>query len=368
MSAMKSLANGSDLLRPGIRSVQATAVSTIRSRAPLRLGFGGGGTDLSPFCDLHGGAVLNCTIDRYAYCYVTPRNDMKVIFDARDKGVTECHAFGTPIDSSFGLRLHRGIFNRFLEDGVLSRSTGVTIVTTADALAGSGLGTSSALVVAMCEAMREYAGAPLGRYELAHLAFEIERRELRLAGGKQDQYSAAFGGVNFIEFFDQDRVIVNPLRVHRNILLELEASLVICFTGLSRDSDAIIDAQISRIVSKDAGVVEAMLSLKEAAFAMKRALLAGDLCAFGDTLNRSWLSKKSTAATISNDLIERLLKIGHDAGAYACKVSGAGGGGFLLFMTPPERKSELIGALNVAGGEATPVRLTEDGVEAWTQP
>lgn len=342
--------------------------SIIRSRAPLRLGLGGGGTDLSPFCDLHSGAVLNCTIDRYAYCYVSARDDMQLMLDARDLGVTESHAFGSPIDASCGLRLHRGTYNRFLQDGFLSRSRGVTIVTTTDALAGSGLGTSSALVIAICEAMREYVEAPFGLYELAHLAFEIERRELHLAGGKQDQYSAAFGGVNFIEFFDQDRVIVNPLRVHRNILLELESSLVICFTGLSRDSDAIIEAQIKRMKSRDADVIKAMFSLKEAAFEMKRALLAGDLFTFGDMLNQSWRFKKGTAATISNDRVERLLKVGLDAGAYACKVSGAGGGGFLMFMTKPESKSAVIRALNAAGGEASPVRLTEDGVEAWTRP
>ena len=143
-----------------MRNAGLAAGATIRSRAPLRLGFGGGGTDLSPFCDLHGGAVLNCTIDRYAYCYVTARSDMKLVLDARDRGVVETHAFGAPIESSGGLRLHRGIYNRFLQDGFLSRSRGVTIVTATDALAGSGLGTSSALVIAICEALREYTEAP----------------------------------------------------------------------------------------------------------------------------------------------------------------------------------------------------------------
>jgi D-glycero-alpha-D-manno-heptose-7-phosphate kinase len=365
---MKPFDIGSDAITRGTRIAGLAAGATIRSRAPLRLGFGGGGTDLSPFCDLRGGAVLNCTIDRYAYCYLTARDDMKLVLDARDRGVVETHAFGAPIESSGGLRLHRGVYNRFLEDGFLSRSRGVTIVTTTDALAGSGLGTSSALVIAICEALREYTEAPFGLYELAHLAFEIERRQLRLAGGKQDQYSAAFGGVNFIEFLAQDRVIVNPLRVHRNILLELESSLVICFSGLSRESDTIIQAQISRLNSKDEDVIAAMISMKEAAFEMKAALLAGDLFTFGDMLNRSWRSKKITAATISNDRVEGLLQVGLAAGAYACKVSGAGGGGFLMFMTEPERKSAMMRALNAAGGEATPVRLTADGVEVWTRP
>ncbi|WP_084570505.1 hypothetical protein [Methylosinus sp. PW1] len=365
---MKPFSLGADAVPRGTRVGGLATGATIRSRAPLRLGFGGGGTDLSPFCDLHGGAVLNCTIDRYAYCYLSARDDMKLVLDARDRGVVETHAFGEPIDCSGKLRLHRGVYNRFLQDGFLSRSRGVTIVTTTDALAGSGLGTSSALVVAICEAMREYAEAPFGLYELAHLAFEIERRQLRLAGGKQDQYSAAFGGVNFVEFFEQDRVIVNPLRVHRNILLELEAALVICFTGLSRESDTIIQAQINRLTSNDEDVIAAMMAMKAAAYEMKAALLAGDLFAFGDMLNRSWLFKKSTAATISNDRVERLLQVGLGAGAFACKVSGAGGGGFLMFMTEPESKTAVMHALNVAGGEATPVRLTGEGVEVWTRP
>jgi len=341
---------------------------TIRTRTPLRLGLAGGGTDLSPFCDEYGGAVLNCTIDRYAHCYLEPRPDGELVFRACDLGVKERHATGAPLDAASGLRLHRGVYNRFLREGYLPRSHGLAIVTTTDAPAGSGLGTSSALVVALCEAMREYVGAPLGLYDLAHLAFEVERQDLRLAGGKQDQYSAAFGGVNFIEFLAGDRVIVNPLRVHKNVLLELESSLAICFTGVSRESDTIIKEQTAHIEKHHDDAIEALLGLKAAAHDMKRALLAGNLAEFGDVLNRSWLFKKQTAKTISNELIETLFQVGHDAGAYACKVSGAGGGGFLMFLTKPENRTTVIRALNGAGGQATPARLTEGGVQTWSAP
>jgi len=165
--------------------------STIRSRAPLRLGIAGGGTDLSPFCDEHGGAILNCTIDRYAYAFIAPRSDGQLVFRARDISREETHAAGAELPIDTGLRLHRCVYNHFLADGRLDPAQGLTVTTTVDSPPGSGLGSSSALVVAICEAFRFLCNAPLGLYDLAHLAYEIERIRLSLAGGKQDQYAAA---------------------------------------------------------------------------------------------------------------------------------------------------------------------------------
>lgn len=341
-------------------------VSIIRTRAPLRLGLAGGGTDLSPFSDEYGGAVLNVTIDRYAYAFIaeTPE-DNRVVFRARDLGLEEKHEAGTLIDTNDGLRLHRAIYNRFLSLGRLQPTRGFILTTTVDAPPGSGLGSSSALVVAMCEAFRFYVDAPLGLYDLAHLAFEIERVDLRLAGGKQDHYAAAFGGINFIEFLEGDRVVVNPLRVPERVANELEISLVTCFTGVSRESSNIIEDQTRSMKAHDAKAMAALTAMKEAAFEMKDALLVGDLRRMGSILEDSWKMKKLTSASISTAVIDRLFEVGLNAGAYAGKVSGAGGGGFIFFLVQPEERTSLLRKLRAAGADSSPVHLTNKGVETW---
>jgi len=185
----------------------------IRSRAPLRLGLAGGGTDVSPYSDEFGGAILNVTIDRYAFAFIEGSADWKVRFIAADLGIEECLPLDMDAIANARLRLHSAVYRRMIQEFGGGRPLAITIRTSVDAPAGSGLGSSSALVVALVEAFRAVLELPLGPYEVAHLAYEIERVDLNLAGGKQDQYAAAFGGINFIEFMANDRVIVNPLRV-----------------------------------------------------------------------------------------------------------------------------------------------------------
>src|SRR5262249_45522946 len=222
----------------------------IRSRAPLRLGLAGGGTDLSPYCDEHGAAVLNATIGRYAFAPFTFRGDHRLLLSAhyvRQEDIVPLAA-ELPLDN--GLVLHRAVHNRMVRDFLHGRVHAISLTSTVDAPPGSGLGASSALVVALVEAYRAAFGLPLGRYDVARLAFEIERIDLGLAGGKQDQYAAAFGGVNFMEFLPGDRVIVNPLRVAAHYLYEVEASLVVCFTGQARAS-AIIQDQLKALTQSE---------------------------------------------------------------------------------------------------------------------
>ncbi len=347
-----AILNGHDALR-----------STVRARAPLRLGLAGGGTDLSPYCEDYGGAVLNCTIDKYAYAFISKRDDDSVVFRAVDLGIEETF----PIDAiqHSKLALHAGVYRHFVKEFNQGVPFAATITTNVDAPAGSGLGSSSALVVALVDVMRAYLDVPLGPYDIAHLAFVIERIDLGFAGGKQDQYAAAFGGVNFIEFLAGDRVIVNPLRMPDTILNEIETSIVVCFSGQSRESATIIDNQTAGMKSGTARTIDALHQLKADAVEMKRALLQGNVDEMATILNHSWISKKATANAVTNSHLDTLYEIGRKAGALGGKVSGAGGGGYMMFIVPPEERYRLVTALNNAGAQASPVKFTALGCETW---
>lgn len=233
---------------------------------------------------------------------------------------------------------------------------------------GSGLGSSSTMVVALVTAFAEYFGLALGEYEIAHLAYAIERNDLGLAGGKQDQYAAAFGGFNFMEFYAGDRVIVNPLRIKDWILAELESSLVLCFTGVSRASAKIIDEQSRNISQGDAGSLDAMHRLKDEAGRMKEALLRGDFARLAEVMQAGWLAKKQSAASISNPRIEEIEAVASAHGARATKVSGAGGGGFMIFLCDPADRIGLARALTTAGGTLYDAHFTLHGATAWKVP
>jgi D-glycero-alpha-D-manno-heptose-7-phosphate kinase len=337
---------------------------SVRARAPLRLGLAGGGTDLSPFCDEHGGAILNATIGRYAYAHLSFRRDHRLCFSAHDVKQEDLMPIEAQLPLDHGLLLHRAVHNRMVRDYLRGRVPALSVTTTVDAPPGSGLGASSALVVALVEAYRTAFHLPLGPYDVARLAFEIERIDLALAGGRQDQYSAAFGGVNFMEFLPGDRVIVNPLRVSRPFLTEFEASLIVCFTGASRAS-AIIQDQVKAATEHDRSALEAMHQLKTDAVDMKQALLGGNIRHVAELLNRSWQAKRRTSKSVSNSRVEEIFELGLKNGAVAGKVSGAGGGGFLMFMTDPEHRYRLVTALNDSGVQASPIQFTEGGAEAW---
>ena len=339
--------------------------ATVRARVPLRLGLAGGGTDLSPYCDQFGGAVLNTTIDRYAYAFIEPADDGLVHFIAPDVDTHE--SFPPDLDAIGAARLglHAGVTRRMAIQYNGGRLFPMRLTSYVDAPPGSGLGSSSALVVALVEAFTARFSAPLGPYDVAHTAFEIERIDLALAGGKQDQYAATFGGTNFIEFHANDRVIVNPLRVRPSVLNELETSMVICFTGVSRRSDAIIAEQQRRMTGPAATAIDNLHQMKGDAIEMKDALLRGEIRRMATILNRSWEAKKQTAAGISTGLIEDLFDRAFATGAIGGKVSGAGGGGFMMFIVPPEKHIAVIRALNAAGATATGVHFTPMGAEHW---
>lgn len=338
----------------------------VRVRAPLRLGLGGGGTDLAPYCIDHGGVVLNATIDRYAYAHLTTRTDDRIVFKADDLDCEEELPCSLDFPIHKGLQLHRAVYQHMMLRYNGGQAEPLTISTTIDVPAGSGLGASSALTVALIETFVTAMELPLGPYEIARLAFDIERVQLGMAGGQQDQYAAAFGGINFIEFLRGGAgVIVNPLRLRRDHLNEFESSLVICFTGQSRESASIINQQVGGLKQLSPETLAGMHDIKEHAFAMKACILSGDFRGMADVLRESWLSKKRTASAISNSNVENLLEVAMGAGAWGGKVSGAGGGGFIMLLTDPERRFGLIRTLNAAGGQASAIKLTFEGSEGW---
>jgi D-glycero-alpha-D-manno-heptose-7-phosphate kinase len=337
----------------------------IRSKAPLRLGLAGGGTDLDSYSSLYGGVVLNVTINMYAHCTIETTSSNQIEFIAKDFGVSEVYPLSANLDISEKLQLHCGVYNRIIQDFNNGNPISLRVTTYSDAPAGSGLGTSSAVVVAILKAYIELLKLPLGEYDVAHLAYEIERKDLNLAGGKQDQYAATFGGFNFIEFYKDDRVIVNPLRIRQWMKDELEESLVLFFTGKSRESANIIKEQIKNSQSNSKNNLDGMHELKEAAYRMKEALLKGDVDGIAIELRNGWEAKKKTASVISNAQIDEIYQVAIDNGARAGKISGAGGGGFMMFIVDPLRKVDVINALSKYDGKVQIVEFVDKGTKGW---
>ena len=342
----------------------------IRSRAPLRLGLAGGGTDVSPYCDEFGGAILNATIDYYAYATLEPLTTDRVEFESAD--LHESAAYDTQpfLENDGHLDLFKAVYNHVVRNFNGGRPLSLRMSTRVGVPAGSGLGSSSTLVVAMLAAYVEWLNLPLGDYELAHTAFIIERVEAGLQGGKQDQYAAAFGGFNFMEFGKNGHVLVNPLRVKDWVVSELEASLLLYYTGKSRISADIIDEQSRNVRDKNSLALDAMHSVKEEAFRMKECLLRGDFQRLHEVMRSSWESKKRMASQITNEHIERLYTCALSAGAHCARISGAGGGGFMIFLTDPVYKDKVAEALRSSqdGGMAYGCHFTAGGVQAWRVP
>ena len=334
----------------------------IRSKAPLRLGLAGGGTDLNTYCDKYGGFVLNATISLYVHCTIEERSDNKIVFESTDIEQTlECESKAY-LQLDGHMDLYKGIYNRIVKD-FTKKPLGFSISTYSDVPSGSGLGGSSTLVVAVLKAFVEWLNLPLGEYDIARLAFDIEREDIGIVGGAQDQYAATFGGFNFMEFYADKRVIVNPLRVKNWIMDELEASMVLYFTNITRQASQIEQEKKSLLDGKKS--LDAMHEVKEDAILMKEALLKGDVKNFATILGKSWNAKKRVSNSISNSEIDRVYDLAIANDAYSGKVSGAGGGGFMFFMVEPTKKLKLIRELNKQQGEVINFEFVKDGTKGW---
>lgn len=337
----------------------------IRARAPLRLGLAGGGTDVSPYCDRFGGLVLNATIDKYAYTTIKTEENGKVCFIAADRQ-EEWKGTALPeLPLNGKLDLHKGVYNRIVKEFNQGKPLPMTLTTYSDAPPGSGLGSSSTLVVSMVKAFVEWLNLPLGEYDIAQLAYEIERVDVGLSGGRQDQYAATFGGFNFMEFHDKERVVVNPLRIKNWIISELEASLLLYFGGVSRQSAEIIDEQANNVRSNDSEAIEATHALKQEAIQMKEGLLRGDFESLVNSMEAGWAAKKRMAKSISNPQIEKSYELAKEAGMQAGKISGAGGGGFMMLLVDPARRMDVIRALDQTEGQTYTCHFTKYGTQGW---
>ena len=337
----------------------------IRSKAPLRIGLAGGGTDVSPYSDIYGGAILNATLSLYAYASIKPREDGKIVINAIDRNEIIELKSEEELTIDGHLNLAKGVYNRIVKD-FIKKPLSFEINTYVDAPPGSGLGSSSTLVVAILGAFVEWLKLPLGEYDIAHLAYVIEREDLKMAGGKQDQYAATFGGVNYMEFYANDKVIVNPLRIKSKFLNELEHNLVLFYTQTSRLSSEIIQQQADNVNAKKSSSIDAMHQLKEQSILMKEAILRGEVDNIGKILHDGWMHKKQMAAGISNASIDAIYETALQAGATGGKISGAGGGGFMIFYAPYIHKYELIRKLSSLGGNVMNYNLTTEGLTTWT--
>lgn len=335
-----------------------------RSKAPLRIGLAGGGTDVSPYCDIYGGAILNATISLYASATIEPLAIREVIIEATDRkeSITYPLAEQLPIDGTLDLAC--GVYN-YITAKYGPMPSGFRLTTHVDAPAGSGLGSSSTLVVALIGAFAEWMNLPLGEYDIAQAAYDIERVDLGMAGGKQDQYAATFGGVNYMEFYDNNKVIVNPLRIKPEYLYELGNNLVLYFTATSRLSSTIIEAQSKNVTEKNQSSIEAMHHLKEQAQMMKEAVLKGNIHEIGSILDYGFRFKKQMAKGISNDSLDEIYEATLRAGATGGKISGAGGGGFMMFYCPANTRYSVIQTLQRFGGSISPFQFTERGLFTW---
>jgi len=332
----------------------------IRTKAPLRISFAGGGTDVPPYPEREGGCVLNATIDHYAWGSLRPRSDSRIRIESVDLGISvDC-----PVDSQLELDGQLDLVKATILRLQAQNSHGFDVFLHSDAPPGSGLGSSSALIVGLVGLVKELKSLPLTEYEVADLAYMIERQDLQIRGGHQDQYASSFGGFNFIEFY-ADRVIVNPLRIHQDTMNELEHNLLLCFTGTTRRSDRIIEDQTKRFEDQDENTTRALREQKQLAVDMKAALLRQRLDDFGDLLHSAWESKKNLSPRISNDSIDEMYEVARNHGALGGKITGAGGGGYMLLYCQFERKHKVAEALKRLGAIATEFAFERRGLQTW---
>lgn len=328
----------------------------IRAKAPLRVSFGGGGTDLASYYEQRGGAVISATINKYAYGTLVPRDTKDITIKSLDFDIVARFQGAEAMSYDGDLDLVKAVVKNF------HPHQGLDLFLHSEAPPGSGLGSSSTMVVALIGLFKHWLGLPMTDYDVAELAYKIERQDLGIAGGKQDQYAATFGGFNFIEFHE-DSTVVNPLRLRRSVLNELEYRTLLVYTGKTRLSANIIREQTER--TRMGQNLEALDATRQLALEMKNALLRGRLDDLGALLHRGWEAKRKFASQISSPEIEKMYEVARQHGALGGKVLGAGGGGFMLLFCEFERKHEVAREAERLGGRPSGVTFESDGLQTW---
>lgn len=326
----------------------------------MRISFAGGGTDVSPYPEREGGAVLSAAIRRYAYASARIREDDQIVIRSLDLGLTSEGRIGEQSELDQRLHLLSGPISSLTSDG-----RGVELRVQSQAPPGSGLGASSTIVVAVVGALLAAYGRSGSAHEIARAAIEIERHDLGLTGGTQDHFAAAFGGVNFLEF-DADDVTVNQLKLPSATIAVLEHNLLLCHLGASRESATIIDDQSDRYENDAGNTAAALGRQKDLSVEMKKTLLAGRLDEFGCLLNEAWLAKQELSPLISTEAASAAHRTALEAGALGGKITGAGGGGYMLFYAPFDRRFEVAQALAEDGFSVLDVSFDDVGLESWT--
>lgn len=331
----------------------------IRSRAPLRISFAGGGTDVEPYPEIKGGAVISTTIDRYAYVTLKTTKKKQVTVHSQDYGLLEIFKNISEFTYNGKLDLVKAAIKN-----LGAHELSFDCLLHVDAPPGSGLGSSSAVAVSLIGSLSYLAKKSLSLYEISERAYNIERVELGIKGGIQDQYSSAFGGFNFLEF-KKDSVEVTPLRIRREILNEILASILVCNTNVTRLSAKILERQAKSYHSGNLFVMENLDFIKQSAYDMKKALLRGNMEEIGTLLHEGWTHKKKLDQEISNPEMDKIYEKARKSGAMGGKLMGAGGGGHFMFMCDPDKRENVSHELEKVGYRIVKVNFDTDGLQVW---
>ena len=338
--------------------IQAEEAVYARARAPVRISFGGGGSDVTHYFDGQCGAVINATVSLYSHATLRMRDDQKIVIRSMDLNET---LSADDLNAVLKQEGQFGLIQSLLK--AIQPDFGFELFLHSDFPMNSGLGGSAVVSATILGCFNQFRLDQWDQHELAELAFQAERLYLGVSGGWQDQYATVFGGFNFIEF-RMDQNTVHPLRINPDILLELEESLILCGTGTGHDSGDIHEDQRQQMHQE--GIRQKVQSNVDLTYLMRNHLLRGRLHEFGLGLHEAWQIKRQLSSKISNEKLDKIYTDALMHGALGGKLLGAGGGGFFLFYVPPFSKHQLISHLTAEGLKISPFRFEQEGLQAWT--